>query len=170
VNRRSFVGVLMASLGTLAIDPQALLWKPAEGIADLPLVMPDAHLTLLQITTEMARRIGAEIQANYQPEIAKIGQYGMTHQRSVTMKLPAVVGAEGLEERLIRPACEAMIDTLKCSPIRAFGRLEMPTGCDEAVRVVHLPSGVAVRGLKTMAFVDNGCWDHILRCDVLYAA
>lgn len=156
MNRRSFLGTLLAGVGTLALPKgDALLWMP-EPRCVTP-VYEGACITLQQITTAMleyfveerprpVRRVPKEL----------IGANGLTHllgvEPSRDAPWPLLIERDGLDrERFIRPMARyfsSYIEHQLPGPVTACGELESyipgTAGC---VRVTHEPTGYSIRGI-----------------------
>ena len=60
LDRRGFIGPLLASTAGLLIAPDALLWRPTPADMARPLVVPGALLTMEQIMADPVVRAAIE--------------------------------------------------------------------------------------------------------------
>jgi hypothetical protein len=170
--RRSFLGTLMASIVGTAFVPSELLWVPSPE-KGLPIVSPDAFLTLEAITREAARRLAQRIALPVTTAVRgdqlgdvqghRIGDAGMTGQYGVDLGvLPSELAEHGLSaERYIAPAVACLAEAIKRQGWDKFGELALPMACDSARVTVD---GVSVRGI--MAY-DTYSDQTLLRLDVI---
>ena len=172
MNRRHFLGTLLASLGVAAVAPSDLLWTPAP-IEGLPLVAPDALIGLQAITDRVAHEIALHWSGQLHPVMppeSLIGQDGMTRQFNVSISAPPEVNHYGLDvERWIEPIGEQLSNALYRAGMTRCGRLPLPpAGVEAAVIATHPESGVCVRGVQ---LYDPGfafsTAQHLLRFDVI---
>lgn len=175
MNRRGFLGTMLACLGATAIDPKALLWSPTPEASAI--VVPDAILTLNQITMQMLREIVNLTGSHGLPmlvEPSKIG-YGVSghvlnHQYSVGMEIAPEIDRFGLDAaRFIKPAATAMAQRI--GRPKASGSLPLPNGVVRACVVRDPVSGLSLRGLQQYVEdwqSDDGGY-HKLRFDMLVA-
>lgn len=168
-SRRGFIGALLGSVGALAIDPQALLWR--STVANLPPVLPSAVLTMQQITREFLQHVHARIgDSTFIPGI-KLGNRGNAaevHQFGVDLLAPSTVGVDGLDvDRYIVPAATVMAQTLdnrkRYGALRGFGALAPPGFKQTAVVFEH---GLSARGIL-MYDPEFDC--SVIRFDMLAA-
>ena len=186
LDRRAFLGRLLAGLGGLTLTPTDWLWRPGPRDAlTLPPVVPGSLLTLQQITMELAYRINEEMSSILAP-IAE-GQYTQTprlspyrigdhmmmpigepaimlqHAFGVDMNPPREVRERGLDvARYVDPITDVLVRELKRRGVTALGGMSLPTGVEQAYQCQA--GGAIVRGV--MAF-DMPSADYLLRFDVL---
>jgi hypothetical protein len=147
MNRRTFLGALVASLGTLAIDPATLLWRPPAVSEGLPVLQPDALVGLPRITREMSWEIGRLWCGGVPSAASKIGEDVLRHQFMVTMEAPGDITEYGLDpERYVRPAAAVLAERLRDARARVCGMPILPPAYD-CVRVADQTTGVVVRGI-----------------------
>ena len=148
LSRRGFLGVLLASVGTLAIDPGKLLWTPAPAELGLPELVSAELLTLKQITGEICKGVGAQVQGRL-VDANLIGLGGMTNQFAVTMMPPGNIDPYGLNrERYVKPVIESLVSKLKLAKANAFGVMRHPVGAGaEFLTVTDPDTGVSVRAV-----------------------
>ena len=167
MNRRGFLGALMASLVGTAIAPSEVLWMPSPE-KGLPIVAPHAFLTLQQITHEvgrlMAKRIALPV--SMAPDGLLLGSDGMTKLVHVLMPVPRELGVYGLDsDRYIKPVAEALTSRTQLEGWDRFGELPIRIGgCDVARWTRCTGKGVSVRGVMSY---DPGFDEYMLRFDVL---
>ncbi len=152
MDRRGFIGTLLAAIGVTAIDPKALLWRPSPEAIEI--IEPSAILTLNQMTFRMLKEIVNTLGVSVASDFAgdkKIGQriHGveLNHQYNVGMEmLPETVDRYGLDhERYIKPAAASLVKRL--NGVKGCGALPIPSGVIRGC-VAHDPrSGFALRGL-----------------------
>ncbi len=176
MDRRGFLGTLLASVGVLAIDPSKFLWQPeATAVA---VIDPGAILTLERITHEMLVRIVNTLQVrvpfDFQSEGKRLlGRAIYPHpslilnqQYSIGMAVPDTLDRFGLDsQRFIVPAANAL--STRVRGLRACGALSIPTGMASCIASDPV-SGLSLRGLFAPEFVSGFRGDQ-LRFDMLVA-
>lgn len=171
MDRRSFIGTLMAGLGALALKPPpGLLWEPTTEAVEV--AASGAFLTLNQITTEMLRQITEQLQVTvpFREEASLLGHsvypqpsLVLNHQYNVGMVAPNEIDRYGLDvERYIRPAAMALSERVR--GVKGCGRLELPRGAEQACVMTHRESGLSIRGIRMFEGLPN------LRFDMLVAS
>ena len=166
MDRRGFIGRLLASTAGLIIAPEALLWRPGVDSASLPLVYPGATLTLRQIVMEMHAAMMDRLDGLplSHADGHRIGENGVTQQAHIDMLAPPrEVDRYGLDvDRYIKPAADLLADHLRQKGARMCGEFPLP----------HLGNaysasggGLCVRGITNYdAWSDN----ILLWFDVLF--
>jgi hypothetical protein len=148
MNRRDFIGRLLASTVGLALAPEDLLWRPEPGVVGLPPVIPGAPLTLEHLTLMMHKAILERIgPGTLVPETARADadMECWPHLLGIDFVAPREVGPAGCERAYIVPAAAAMAEAIRSRGIRTFGELKLPSGIDRTHRVSR--DGLSVRGL-----------------------
>ena len=175
MNRRGFLGTMLALLGTTAIDPKSLLWTP--DVRAVEILEPSALVTLDHITKALVEEI-ARLRGTVVPldvNVLRVGDtcasgYTLTDHYSIDMATaPQQIDRYGLDyERYIKPIAQAL--HRRTSAMKACASLELPSTVDYASMVRHPKSGVAVRGISHVHY-DPVTDDtrHILRFDMLVA-
>ena len=161
MDRRDFIGRLLASAVGLAIAPKDLLWRPESGVVGLPPVAPGAVLTLEQITYEMHRlvldRIGPCELVQGDGSKLRQGQ----HILGVDMTPPTDVGPEGCLKQYLLPAASALASEIAFRGMRYFDGLPVPPGVWQVERTWS--DGFSVRGLMYFDALEG---ESILRFSV----
>lgn len=169
MERRGFLGMMLAGLGGLVLKPDfGLLWQPNETAVEV--VAPGAYIGLQQITMEMLRRIVNDLQVRVpHVDCAKIGHttegfHTLNHQHYVDMFAPSEIDRYGLDvDRYIAPLAQAL--SRRSAGLKGCGSLSLPVGVEAACLVKH-SSGLALRGVKVY---DIGMDSDRLRFDMLVA-
>jgi len=165
IERRAFLGTLLASLGVLAIDPKQLLWQPSPSG---PIIVDGAYISMEQITDrllfELSRLISGSVVS-----AQRLGDQGLVGQVEVSMEVPERLDRYGLDvERYIEPAAHALAFRLKHARARTFAAPPLPVAYDQqASWIVSREAGMALRGIR-MNLGPDADWREALRFDVLY--
>jgi hypothetical protein len=169
MDRRRFVGTLLAALGATTIDPKALLWSPLPEATTV--VDSGAILTLNQITMQMLKEIVriTGYSVPFEPSAAKVGHSIRgaiaNRQFNVGMIAPEQVDRYGLDyERYIKPLARAFAVRLK--NLKGCGELALPDIAVRSCVVRDHESGLALRGIQHYVLEDG--LDQ-LRFDMLVA-
>lgn len=155
LDRRAFIGTLLASIAGTAISPASILWRPSPEAAAV--VDPKALLSLHQLTVEFARRLSQHVNGQI-VDGSLLGQTGLRDQFSIQMGFPAEVDRYGIDsDRYIKPAVDLMARKLQLSRATRFGQLPLlanllPDGCQAALVTGN---GVSVRGVRLYDPVDD---------------
>ena len=166
MDRRGFIGRLLASTAGLIIAPEALLWRPDAKAVALPAVSAGALLTLQQITNEMhyamlSRLNGLPLELR---DGRKKGEAWLTRQIYIDMLPPLNMDRYGLDaKRHIEPAAEALANELRFRGARVCGEAPLPRGYDQAC--VVRGDGLALRSIMDYDFMMD---QTLLRFDVLF--
>jgi hypothetical protein len=168
MNRRGFLGTMLASVGALTIDPATLLWKPTPELAP---VVPTSILTLEQMTRYVAERLSEGFHGEHVSGHL-IGQEGLTHQFTVHFPPPKTIGQEGLAPAYLDPSVLALDQKLRAIRPTRFGCLPWLMRDDLDCHVVMLAaSGLSVRGIRGVVpnFHDDNAplFEELIRFDVL---
>ncbi len=178
MDRRRFLGTLLASVGVLAIDPSKFLWQPdATAVA---VIDPGAILTLERITREMLVRIVNTLQVRV-PSHAPRGGSKISHtiyphpalvlnqQYNIGMCVPDSIDRFGLDpERYIIPAADAL--SRRVQGVKGCGTLphtDSATGIASCIATDPV-SGLSLRGLFAPEYLGAFRGDQ-LRFDMLVA-
>lgn len=173
MNRRGFIGTLLASVAGLALDPKTLLWRPT---VDAPLAAPEALLTLNQITMALARELAPLVGTGRLVTGHVIGHRGCEHQLSIHMRVPETMDTEGLPPMVVKDVARTLLDQIRQHDVRRFGQLRIPDPLawyGHGTVVASRKHGFAIRGLYQPVFFppDVGSDpEPILRFDVLGGA
>jgi len=163
MNRRGFLGTLLASVGALTIDPATLLWQPPESTDGLPVLEAGAMVDLDAITKAMAEEVERLWQARVVRPFSKLGQGDLTRQVYITMLPPDKVDRYGLDrQRYVLPAASAMADYLRHYRASQCGVLDHPPGAES---VVVRREGLSLRGVR---YYDLYTDQRLLRFDIVY--
>jgi hypothetical protein len=162
MNRRGFLGRLLASTAGLLIAPEALLWQPSP-LPDLPLVVPGSLLDLKTITAQIAAGLAGELPACESVKSWPGCESGV-HWFGLDMQAPGEVGPGGLSAQYIDPVVRLLSNEAKFRRLRRFGTLEIPPGVERAA--IAEGHGVSVRGLMVYDIYRAA---HVLRFDILGA-
>lgn len=165
MNRRDFIGRLLASTAGLALAPEALLWRPEPGVLGLPPVVSGAPLTIEQMTRILHQQVLRQIPRSVLLEDQRAIGVELPDLFGVDFPPPVDVGPAGCERELLEPAAAALAGYIKQKRLRRFGVLEVPRSVEQTHVVVG--DGLSLRGL--MAF---DVWEGrmVLRFDVLGVA
>lgn len=178
MNRRGFLGTLLATLGATAIDPNALLWAPRPDAIDV--LDADALVTLTQITKailhEITIRRADTALLRVQPTlVGHVSERGHTfnHQYHVSMAAPpSELDHHGLDhERYVKRIASAL--NHRIGQIEACGTLEHPRGDTiiQCATAFNEASGLSLRGLACEGFhPDTSEWTQWLRFDMIVAS
>lgn len=176
MERRTFLGTLLAGLGAMVVKPSAgLLWQPSE--AAIEIVEPSAFITLNQITMEMLRRITNELQVTVplRAELSSLighvipdSSLVLNHQYNVGMCAPEQIDRYGLDvERYIDPAAKAL--AARARGLKGCGALPLPSVPSMQACVMTCRStGLSLRGLYQYSPL-RAEWEPNLRFDILVA-
>jgi hypothetical protein len=150
MNRRAFVTLLSSGLVAFSLPP--LEWIP--GVPDT-VIAPDLT-TIDGITSALVQAMAArapDLRGLFIPGALRIGEHGLRHQFNIAVE-PYADGRID-QERCIKPAAHALMQTLSERGLQRFGAL--PTNgleCDAAVAMDER-SGLCVRGIRQYALVDD---------------
>jgi hypothetical protein len=169
LDRRRFLGTLMASIVGAVVAPKALLWSPSPELG-LPPVAPQALLTLDAIVREAARLLAERIELPVirADEGLRMGDGSMRQQLGIDLALPVSLSETGLDaERYLMPAVACFVGRIERERWRAFGELSVPM-VGRASRMTSTRGvtgdGVSVRGV---ALYDDQTDLTYLRLDVI---
>jgi len=165
MERRAFLGTLLASLGVLAIDPKQLLWQPSPSG---PMLLDGACVSMEHITNRLLFELSRFVSGSV-VSAQRIGDQGLVGQVHVGMEVPENVDRYGLDvERYIEPAAHALAFRLKHARARTFAAPPLPIAYDQqASWIVSREAGMALRGIR-MNLGPGADWREALRFDVLY--
>lgn len=179
MERRAFIGTLLAGVAGTIFADKTILWAPVPENVTAPVVASDALLTLDQITREALRQL---VRQTNLPRILTVVPYGklgeqhegiaLTQQYNVDFKPPDDVDLNGLDpERYITPVSMLLAERLNKLPkLKGSGLLELPQAYHSSL-VVDNASGLAMRGIMGSFFDEElGRWQPRLRFDVLVGA
>lgn len=163
MDRRGFLGTLLASLAATTIDPASLLWRPPSVSEGLSALQPEALVSLQAITRQMHREILRHWQGRDVVSGRLVGQDGLTRQLYVMAEMPSVVDQYGVDcERFVKPAALALAQRLQEARATRTGTL--PLNLPGAQSAAVASADLSVRGICQ--------WDmeydkHLLRFDVV---
>ena len=170
MDRRGFLGTLMAGLGALVIKPaDGLLWMPTPEAIEV--VEPSAILTLNQITMQVLRRVRDGLNVEVPMIVGdKIGHAdrGVTlnQQWNIAARMPTELNKTGLALTHVEPIAELFIHKLKSRDIKGCGVLSHPHSVERCCVVRDPRSGLSVRGIQQYDLEEG---DYRLRFDMLVA-
>lgn len=176
VERRTFIGTLMASVVGTAFEWRPLLWAPAPA-RDLPLIAPAALVTLEDITREALRRLVARVDSpmtlmpvNHIGDVLRNG-FQLHHWGvDLAADLPSIVNQCGFDpDRYLEPAMANLAHQLRKIQPRGCGQLPLPAGCFAVERLTDKASGLSLRGIFDYDWREDGEAVPTLRFDVLVA-
>jgi len=145
MDRRGFLGTLLASVGALTIDPATLLWQPPAVSDGHPLLKPDAMVGLAAMTQQIHREILTQWQGTVVQK-RRIGEDGLTRQFYVTAEMPTEVDHNGLDyERWVRPV--GLLLARRLREINAKRTGVLPIDLHGAQVAVAMTPELSVRGI-----------------------
>lgn len=164
MNRRAFVGSLLATLGSLTFANNDLLWLPTQSAVEV--AKPEAILSLTHLTKAVVRGVSQHV-SGHLVDGSKIGELGLTQQSSVLMYLPEEIGPHGLDrDRYVTPTVEALADAVKKHRSNVFGEIQFPIAPGiQLARVTNRASGVSIRAVMQYQMETDS---HALRLDILH--